>query len=81
MSFNLNYKWVKGFEFEGSPQFTGYVPSYGLLDFQMTKNLTKQNLSIKVGGSNILNNRILQVYGGPYVGRMIYMSLLFDFKD
>jgi len=81
MSFNLNYKWVKGFEFEGSPQFTGYVPSYGLLDFQMTKNLTKQNLSIKVGGSNILNNKVLQVYGGPYVGRMIYMSLLFDFKD
>ena len=81
MSFNLNYKWVKGFEFEGSPQFTGYVPSYGLLDFQMTKDLTKQNLSIKVGGSNILNNKVLQVYGGPYVGRMIYVSLLFDFKD
>ena len=81
MSFNLNYKWVKGFEFEGSPQFTGFVPSYGLLDFQMTKNLTKQNLSIKVGGSNILNNKILQVYGVPYVGRMIYMSLLLDFKD
>ena len=47
MSFNLNYKWVKGFEFEGSPQFTGFASSYGLLDFQMTKNLTKQNLSIK----------------------------------
>ena len=57
LSFNLNYKWIQGFNYEGSPQFTGYVPSYGLLDFQLTKNLQKQNLSIKLGASNILNNK------------------------
>ena len=81
LSFNLNYKWIQGFNYEGSPQFTGYVPSYGLLDFQITKNLQKQNLSIKLGASNILNNKALQVYGGPFVGRMMYLSLLFDLKD
>lgn len=81
LSFNLNYKWIQGFNYEGSPQFTGYVPSYGLLDFQLTKNLQKQNLSIKLGASNILNNKALQVYGGPFVGRMMYLSLLFDLKD
>ena len=48
ISFNLNYKWVKGFEFEGSPQFTGYVPSYGLLDFQMTKDKNGKKLYKKV---------------------------------
>ena len=41
IGFNLNYKWVEGFIFEGSPQFTGRVPTYGLLDFQLTKNLQK----------------------------------------
>lgn len=81
IGFNFNYKWVQGFLFEGSPQFTGEVPTYGLLDFQMTKNMKKQNLAIKIGASNILNNRILQVYGGPFIGRMAYISLLFDFKD
>ena len=30
----VNYKWVEGFLFEGSPQFTGSIPSYGLVDAQ-----------------------------------------------
>ena len=81
IGFSFNYKWVQGFLFEGSPQFTGEVPTYGLLDLQITKNMKKQNLAIKIGASNILNNRVLQVYGGPFIGRMAYISLLFDFKD
>jgi hypothetical protein len=27
------------------------------------------------------NNRVLQVFGGPYIGRMAYVSLLYDFGD
>ena len=81
LGFNVNFKWVEGFIFEGSPQFTGQVPTYGLMDCQITKNLIKQNLSIKLGASNVLNNKVLQVYGGPYIGRMIYLSMVFDFKN
>ena len=81
ISFNTNYKWVQGFIFEGSPQFTGSIPSYGLLDFQITKQISKLDLAIKLGASNILNNEIIQVYGGPFIGRMAYLSLLFDFKN
>jgi len=76
IGFNINYKWIEGFIFEGSPQFTGQVPTYGLLDLQITKSLSK--LSVKLGGSNILNNKVLQVYGGPYIGRMAYISLLLE---
>ena len=47
----------------------------------MTKNMKKQNLAIKIGALNILNNRILQVYGGHLFGRVNHISLLFDFKD
>ena len=81
ISFNTNFKWVQGFIFEGSPQFTGSIPSYGLLDFQITKQISKLDLAIKLGASNILNNEIIQVYGGPFIGRMAYLSLLFDFKN
>ena len=81
ISFNANYKWVQGFIFEGSPQFTGEIPSYGLLDLQLTKRISKLNLAIKVGASNILNNRVIQVYGGPFIGRISYISLLFDSKN
>jgi len=79
--FNVNYKWIQGFLFEGSPQFTGFIPSYGLVDAQVNYNLQKQNLTIKVGASNILNNLVFQAYGGPRIGRMGYIKLTYDFKS
>lgn len=90
--FGINYKWIQGFVFEGSPQFTGTVPSYDMVDAQINYEVPKWNMTFKLGGSNILgimplfdqageneqrsvfNNLNYQVYGGPYVGRMVYFS-------
>lgn len=80
IGFGFNYKWIDGFEFEGSPQFTGFVPSYSLLDGQINKKVPKINCTFKLGASNILNNKVFQVYGGPYVGRLAYFSILYEFK-
>ena len=79
-TFNINYKWVEGFKYEGSPQFTGTVPTYNLLDMQISKKIPKYNITTKLGSSNLLNNEHFEVYGGPYIGRMIYISLLFELK-
>lgn len=78
LGFNINYKWIQGFLSEGSPQFTGNIPSYGLMDAQVNKFIEKAKLTVKLGASNLLNNKALQVFGGPYVGRMVYLSLAFD---
>jgi iron complex outermembrane receptor protein len=90
--FGINYKWIQGFVFEGSPQFTGSVPTYDMLDAQINYVVPKWNMSFKLGGSNILgimplfdkegensqrsvfNNLNYQVYGGPFIGRMVYFS-------
>lgn len=77
--FNVNYKWIEGFDYSGSPQFTGSIPTYDLLDAQVNYKLTKINTTVKLGASNALNNRVYQVYGGPRVGRMAYISLLYEF--
>ncbi len=77
-SFSINYKWVEGFTYEGSPQFTGNVPTYDLVDVQISKKLPKLNATLKIGSSNVLNNKHYEVYGGPYIGRMTYCSLLFE---
>ena len=77
-SFSINYKWVEGFTYEGSPQFTGDVPAYDLVDVQISNKLPELNATIKVGSSNVLNNKHYEVYGGPYIGRMTYCSLLFE---
>lgn len=81
IGFNINYKWIEGFTFEGSPQFTGYVPSYDLLDAQISLNIPKKFLSLKAGASNVLNNKQFQTYGGPRIGRMAYISLTYEFKS
>ena len=94
--FGVNYKWIQGFVFEGSPQFTGTVPTYDMLDAQLNYRVPKWNMTFKLGGSNILgimplfdndgensqrsvfNNLNYQVYGGPFVGRMVYFSAQHD---
>jgi len=73
--FNVNYKWIQGFLFEGSPQFTGFIPTYDLVDAQINKNIPAWKMNIKIGASNLLNKKVFQVYGGPRVGRLAYISL------
>ena len=78
--FNINYKWVEGFLFEGSPQFTGFIPTYDMLDGQINYAFPKINTTLKVGATNILDNRVFQTYGGPRIGRMAYVSLLYEWN-
>ena len=78
LGFSINYKWIQGFRFEGSPQFTGDVPTYYLLDVMVSKVIPKYKAMIKMGASNITNNMVMQVYGGPRIGRMAYFSMYFD---
>jgi hypothetical protein len=76
--YSINYKWQEGFLFEGSPQFTGFVPAYSMVDAQINKKQEKWNCTFKLGASNLLNNQAIQVYGGPRVGRLVYFSILYE---
>ena len=76
--FSINYKWVEGYDFTGSPSFTGNVPQYDMLDAQINKYVPKIKTTFKLGGSNLLNNLSFQVYGGPRIGRLIYFSALLE---
>ena len=81
LGFSINYKWVQGFRFEGAPQFTGAIPSYGLVDAQVSYSLPKVKSVVKIGASNILNNEVYLVYGGPLIGRLAYASIVVDIPD
>lgn len=76
--FNVNFKWVQGYTFEGSPQFTGEIPSYGLLDAQINYTYKRWYTTFKLGATNLLNNKTYQTYGGPRIGRLAYVSILFE---
>jgi outer membrane receptor protein involved in Fe transport len=77
-SFNINYKWIQGFRFEGAPQFTGSIPAYDLVDGQVSWRVPKIKSVFKLGASNLLNNKVYMVYGGPQVGRLAYFSVQVD---
>jgi len=76
--FAVTYKWIEGFLFEGSPQFTGFIDTYDLLDAQASYNYKPWKTIFKLGASNVLNNKVFQVYGGPRVGRLAYFSVLVE---
>lgn len=76
--YGVNYKWVQGFVFEGSPQFTGFVPTYDLVDAQMNYRIDAISTTFKLGASNLLNNQQFQTYGGPRIGRLGYFSILYE---
>jgi len=78
--FNINYKWIEGFLFEGSPQFTGLIPTYDLLDVQWNTRLPDINTTLKIGAANVLNKMQFQTYGGPRIGRMAYVSLTYEWQ-
>lgn len=76
--FNVSYKYVQSFEFTGSPQFTGRIPSYGLLDAQANYKLTAYNTTFKIGSANLLNNIHYEAYGAAQLGRLVYASINFE---
>ncbi len=78
VGFNVNYKWIEGFLFEGSPQFTGFIPTYDMVDAQVNVLFSKFDTTVKVGASNLLNNRSFQTYGGPRIGRLAYITLTYQ---
>lgn len=53
LGYGLNWKYVEGYTFEGSPQFTGPIPSYDMVDAQVSVKLPKQHLTMKLGASNL----------------------------
>lgn len=79
--FGINYKWIEGFLFEGSPQFTGFVPTYDMVDAQVSYVVDAINTTFKVGGSNLLDNQQFQTYGGPRIGRLAYFSILYEMNN
>ena len=77
--FAVTWRWVHGFWFEGSPQFTGYVPGYGTLDAQISLRPGKTpDITYKVGRTNLLGWRFFQAYGAPFIGRLVYAGVWVD---
>ncbi len=79
--FSVAYRWSDAYVWQ-STFIAGIndarVPAFGTLDAQVSYKMPGLKSILKVGGSNLTNNYYRQVYGGPYVGAVYYVSLTFD---
>lgn len=71
------WKWQTTFQWE-SPLANGNVPAYHNIDAQVSLAMPKIKTRLKVGGSNIFNNRYIQYAAGPTIGGLYYVALTVD---
>lgn len=74
VGFNIVWKWQDAFLWE-SPLVTGNVSTINTIDAQVTYRLPKVKSTIKLGGTNVFNNRRYQYAGGPTIGALYYAAI------
>jgi hypothetical protein len=77
VGFNIVWKWQNSFLWE-SPLVTGNIAAINNLDAQVTYRIPKVRASIKLGGTNVLNNTHLEYAGGPTIGALYYVAITLD---
>jgi len=75
-----NFRWVEGYTFESSPQFSGRIPAQMHLNANISRSIPALNMTLRISGSNLLNRLQNGLYGGPLIGRFIFASARFNIK-
>ena len=77
VGFNIAWRWQDAFFWESSFG-DGVVPAFNTLDAQVSYKIPNLKSIVKLGGSNILNERYTTSFGNPTLGAIYYISLTFD---
>jgi iron complex outermembrane receptor protein len=77
VGFSVNYKHQDAFLWQ-SELATGNVPAINTLDAQVSYQIQKLNLLVKVGGTNVTNQPHYTFIGGPAVGGLYYTNLVWE---
>ena len=77
LGFGINYKWQDAFYWQNSFG-SGTVPAYGSLNGQVSYHIKSLGTTLKLGATNILKKEYRTNIGGPWIGRMIFLSLTYD---
>ncbi len=77
LGFSINYRWQDRFLWRSSFGH-GHIPSFGVVDAQLSYKIKSLKSIVKIGGTNLGNNEYRTNFGGPFIGSMYYISLTFD---
>ncbi len=74
VGFNLTYRWQDDVKFEGDFA-NGLIPAYQTLDGQISYKFPAQNVLLKVGATNLLNQYYRNGFGNSTIGGIYYVSI------
>jgi len=75
--FNVGWHWQNAF-YWNSPLAAGRVPAYSTVDAQVNYRIPELFSTLKLGATNLLNQKYYQYLGGPSVGGFYYFTIVFD---
>jgi len=74
---NVNFRYQDSFLWESS-YGVATIPSYGVLDAQLSYKVSSLKSVFKIGGTNIGGSDYRTNWGAPFIGQMYYVSITFD---
>ncbi len=74
IGFNFTYRWQDDVNFEGDFA-NGLIPAYHTLDGQLSYKFPAQNVLVKVGATNLLNQYYRNGFGNSTIGGIYYVSI------
>ncbi len=77
LGFSVSYRWQDKLRWESSFAI-GEIPAFHNFDAQISYKVPSIKSVIRLGGSNLTNNRYFQNLGGPTLGAIYYVSITFD---
>lgn len=77
LGFNIVYRWQDAFLWESSFG-SGIVDAFSALDAQVSYKIPRLNTTVKLSGSNILNDYYVNSFGNPSIGGIYLLSFKFD---
>lgn len=80
LGFSVQYKYQSAFLWQSSLA-TGVVPAINTIDAQLSYSLPGPGLSVKLGGTNLLNRPYTTFTAGPSVGGFYYATIQLSVLD
>jgi iron complex outermembrane recepter protein len=77
LGFNIAWRYQTAFQWE-SPLANGHISPYQTVDAQVSYHVESAKAVVKLGGTNIFNNRYIQYAAGPTIGALYYVSFTFE---
>lgn len=75
--FQVDYRWSDTYMWQ-SPFGVGSIASFQVVDAAIHYKIENVKSIIKLGATNLLDNKYQTMYGGPFIGRQYYVSIMFD---